>query len=135
MIQNKIHKVPSTEADRLVEAHGEDSSTYVVALQGKDIQSWNDYISVISEKFLFPHSDTQENMNGYNDWMRDLDWLEMDGYILIIYDYDKFLSQDPQLKKKIIDGFEKYILPWWKAEVEEHVVGGVAKPFNVYLVD
>ena len=67
--------------------------------------------------------------------MRDLEWLGKDEYALIIYNYENFLEQDLSLKKVIMDDFAESIMPWWQDEVETCVVGGKAKPFNVYIVD
>ncbi|MDR0299022.1 MAG: hypothetical protein LBI13_02915, partial [Streptococcaceae bacterium] len=58
-----------------------------------------------------------------------------DGYVLIIRNYKDFLKQDPKKKEIVIDEFKNNILPFWEEEVTRTVVGGKAKPFNVYIVE
>jgi hypothetical protein len=67
--------------------------------------------------------------------MRDLEWLNKKGYVLIIYNYKNFLNQVFSYRPTIVNGFAELILPWWQKEVEYCVVGGKTKTFNVYLVD
>ena len=67
--------------------------------------------------------------------MRDLDWLNADGYVFIIKNFENFMENDISKKEKIMYYFEDEILPWWEEEVERCVLGGKAKPFNLYLVD
>ena len=43
------------------------------------------------------------------------------------------LSDEPKLKKIILDDFEEIILPWWEKEVVGHMVGGTPRGFLVYL--
>jgi len=66
--------------------------------------------------------------------MTDLDWLGKKSYILIIHDYSKFLMQDLECKKMIMEIFNDEILPWWQKNIEKYVINGKSKPFNVYLV-
>jgi hypothetical protein len=74
-------------------------------------------------------------MDGYLDWMRDLGWLNKESYTLIINEYNLFMKNNIDLKNKIISHFRHVILPFWKDEVEEVVVGGKGKCFTLYLVD
>jgi hypothetical protein len=53
----------------------------------------------------------------------------------MIYDFEFFLREGPQLKESIIADFRDQILPFWEEEVIHVVVEGEPKSFNVYLVD
>jgi len=108
-------------------------SLYIADIKGNDIQNIQDYLNTVNELFKFPIP--TRGFDGYLDWMRDLNWLNMEGYVLIINNFSIFLKDDSKLKKQIISDFVDVILPFWQDEVKEVVVGGKAKPFIVYLVD
>lgn len=134
MFQNKIHNSNISCVEKMLQESKIKKNLHLVEIQGKEIQSWKEYISKIENTFKLPR-EWVNTIDGYNDWMRDLEWLEKDEYMLIIYDYKSFLEQDPLLKKIIMDGFDNLILPWWQEEVERCAVDGKAKRFNVYLID
>lgn len=132
--ENKIISIDETEATQIKEQLAGQQDVYVVEIEGDQIQSWYDYISVIQSKFKFPTL-CYDNMDRYFSWMRDLGWIEREAYVLIINNFDSFLESDLELKKEIITDFSETILPFWQYEVEEVVVEGKAKPFMVYLVN
>jgi len=134
MLQNKIHHVDAIEASKIIQEAWSSTSLHLVELQGKEIQSWVDYISRIENAFKFP-TKCEDIMDRYFDWIRDLEWLGKDGYVLIIHDFKSFLKLDLPLKKMIIDDYAEIILPWWQEDVEKYVGNGKAKPFNIYLID
>ena len=134
MIENKIHAVDSDSVAKIVQKAKISTNTYLVEIQGKEIQSWKDYIAEIEEKFEFPTS-CISSIDRYLDWIRDLGWLKKDSYVLVIYDYKNFLEQDISLKKMIMEDFGDCILPWWQEEVKICVAGGKEKAFNVYIVE
>ena len=131
-MENKIYNVSSEDFIKIKEKFLEDKTLFVAEIHGKEIKTLQDYFNRVSIIFKFPIP--SRYFSGYDDWMRDLDWLEKDGYVLVIYEYEDLLKQDSSSKKTIIDDFTDIILPWWEKEVEEFCVDGKAKPFNVYLV-
>ena len=131
-MESKIHTISAQEMAVQKMNFQLDESTYIVEIDGATIQSLEKYLSEISDKFKFPVP--SRHLGGYNDWMRDLDWLGKSKYVLIIYNYNEFLSKDVQSKKVIMDNFLDCIFPWWQTDVEKYCVDGKAKPFNVYLV-
>ena len=62
-------------------------------------------------------------------------WLNVDGFILGIINYDKFLSKDLWYKEAIMKSFRKEILPWWEEDVEKYCVGGEKKYFGVFIIE
>ena len=134
MIENRVYTLCSDDIKELIHDASNSISTHLVEIYGKEILTWKDYIEIIEKAFRFPTQCTN-NFDGYYDWMRDLDWLGKDHYVLVVHDFSHFLEQDQALKKEIIYGFNEVILPWWQEEVERCVVDGKAKSFNIYLVD
>lgn len=132
-MENKIYYVSSQEMVGIKETIQQDSALFIAEIKSSDVQTLQDYLRTISEVFRFPFP--SRGLDGYYDWMRDLDWLSYDGFVLIIYDYKNFLSQDLLSKTSIIDGFSNIVLPFWQEEVSEVVVEGHVKPFMLYLVD
>jgi hypothetical protein len=132
-MENKIYYVSSEEMSDIKKVLEKDVSLYVAEIDGGDIHKSHDFFEEISEKFNFPFP--SRSSDSYNDWIRDLDWLNKDGYVLIINNYKSFLSQDLSFRKAVINGFNELILPWWGGEVAECVVGGKTKSFNVYLIE
>lgn len=150
MIQN----IDLNSALKIKEIVKQDYSTFLVEINGLEIQSEQEWLYAISESFHFPvfskkekkyinwykgfnksPTDLKINWNIYDDWMTDLDWLGKEAYMIIIYNYYQLLSKYPESKLYIINNFKNMILPWWEKDVVDCVVGGKTKPFNVYLVD
>ncbi|WP_250228384.1 barstar family protein [Anaeropeptidivorans aminofermentans] len=134
MFENKIFHINQAEIVKIVQEIKKKPLTYLVEINGVDVQSWNDYILKIEEKMKFPTT-CIDSIDRYLDWIRDLSWLDSDGYTLIIYSYSQFLSKDARIKAIVMDSLKETVLPFWQEEVERCVVGGKSKPFNVYLVD
>jgi len=131
-MKNKVYYVSQKEMADLRKTLQRDDSLYIADINGNAIQSLQDYLNTVNELFKFPIP--TRGLDGYLDWIRDLDWLMKDGYALIINDFSKFINKDFHMKNRIVEDFEKVVLPWWQEEVEKCVVEGKAKPFNVYLV-
>lgn len=134
IINNLVLKTNSEEIESLKAELAIDDRLLIVELKGANIQSWEDYISEIQLKFQFPTS-CLDSMDRYLDWIRDLEWLDKDGYVLIINRYSDFIKDNSKLKNEIISDFTEVILPFWQEEVQDVAVEGKAKPFMVYLVD
>lgn len=58
-------------------------------------------------------------MYRYLDWIRDLEWLNKEAYVLIINDYNLFMRNNTDLKNEIISDFKEVILSFWQDEVEK----------------
>jgi len=133
-IKNEVLVIGDRELDQVKMNLYSDEKTFLVELEGKTIQSWEDYISIIQDKFKFP-TKCFDSVDRYLDLIRDLEWLKKDRFVLIIRNYSFFLKQNPKLRNEIISEFTEIILPFWQEEVEEVIIGGRAKSFLVYLVE
>lgn len=133
-INNKVLSVNSKDIEIIKTKFVSNDKAYIVEINGTQIQSWEDYISDIQNKFRFP-TPCFDSVDRYLDWMRDLDWLKKEEYVLIITHYGLFMRNDSELKKQIVSDFSDIILPFWQDEVKEVVVEGKTKLFMVYLVD
>jgi len=133
MFKNKIIALEYSEAKNIMKGAGSDIQ--VVEIDGKHIQSWEDYCAEVEVKMEFPTSCVNGNYDGYEDWMRDLGWLDKNGYIVVIYDFAEFMKDNLEIKNLVIRQFEDIILPWWQKDVELHSNFLKASSFNVYLVD
>ena len=136
-MENKVYYVSKMKISENIKNLREDSTIFVVEIDGSTIQNEEEFLVTMSSVFHFPRPITLRGayFDVFNDWMRDLDWLGKSGYALIINNFNKFIKNDQTLKKMIIDLFEELILPFWEEEVIHTVVEGQAKPFNVFLVD
>lgn len=111
-----------------------DNKALVVEFNGNKIQSWDDYVLAVQRKFDFPTSCT-DSVDRYLDWIRDLEWLEQERFIIIINYFSEFLQKNASLKDEIMQDFEEIILPYWQNEVIEDVSGGEPRSFMVYVTD
>ena len=111
-----------------------DTTDNYFLFSGADCRCLADYLDQVYAKLSFPPIDVRKSLDSYFDWIRDLQWLSRDEIIFVITDFDMFLVNDSVHKRIIIDLFKNEILPWWEYEVENHVVDGTTRKFNVYLV-
>ncbi|OTN87638.1 hypothetical protein A5819_000084 [Enterococcus sp. 7E2_DIV0204] len=132
-MKNTIHKITIKDLKE-IECKELNKYTHYVKIDGSKIDSWQTFKEDMIEKFKLPMGQ-DGNANEYLDWMRDLSWLNKTSYVLIIYNYDEFLSGNSSEKKNIMNDFSEYILPFWESEVEQAVVDGEAKSFQLYLID
>ncbi len=137
-IKNRIIKI--TEENFLVEFNEINAkyNTYKVEVDGEKIQTWEDYITVVQDEFKFPTA-CLDSMDRYVDWITDLSWLDktkpIEAYILIIRNYNSFLSRNDTLKNLIITSFVDHILPFWEEDIKQMVIEGETRIFCVYLLE
>ncbi|EOH99479.1 hypothetical protein UAW_00631 [Enterococcus haemoperoxidus ATCC BAA-382] len=132
-MKNTIHKITIKDIKE-IEYKELNDYTHYVKIDGSKIDSWQTFKEDMIRKFKLPMG-PDGNANEYLDWMRDLSWLKKRSYVLVICNYDEFLSENSIEKKNIMNDFSEYILPFWESEVEQVVVDGVAKSFQLYLID
>jgi hypothetical protein len=132
MIKNSISFVTRQEAETIKTSIN--ASIFVAEIEGKKIKTEEDYFREVWLAFDFPPA-LRPSWAGHDDWIRDLDWLNADGYLFFVYDFPQFLRNDHDSKAFFAKHFQDFILPFWEDEVTRVVVGGKAKSFNVYLVE
>ena len=92
------------------------------------------FLNVNSNDIIDKVQEVYDNYDGYEDWMCDLFWFDVDEFVLFIINYDEFLSDDLKSKNIVMEGFKDYILPWWDEDVEKYEVEGKKKKFNVFII-
>jgi hypothetical protein len=115
-----------------------DQNYYIAEIDGNNIYNLEDYMNEIIKAFKFPDGmfKNKDNIDSYEDLMRDLGWLgEVDGFALFIINEDKMLTNSLDKKKIIFESFYDTIIPFWTEEVEHVVVEGKTKIFDVFVVD
>jgi len=128
-----IKRISAEESKTLINIENE-ANTFIAEIDGALIQTLSMYLTEVWNAFHFPKTG-YVNYNAYLDWIRDLRWLESDAYVLVIHNYHELISDSPKEREVVLASLENIVLPWWNGEVERCVVGGKAKPFNVYLVE
>jgi hypothetical protein len=152
-MQNVIRLVSLEEVNEVKQYfHENRKMRHLVELYGLELATWQMYAKDIGEKFGFPalywESQKEYVIDAYLDWIRDLSWYnDIQEFAIVIYDYRLFLRDEKMNLRKsthgnytinkemIICTFVDTVLPWWEHEIENFVVDGKAKRFNVYLVD
>ena len=136
-MKNKLYYVANGQKETIINSIKENENIFIAEINGLNIKTSSEYLEIIRKVFNFPKplENYKLNYDGYLDWIRDLSWIDTQEFVLIIRNFSLFLKDDLTTKNEIIDDFKEIILPWWETEVEQCVVGGKAKPFNIYLID
>jgi hypothetical protein len=132
-MENRIIHVENDSYKR----YSDNTKTFVVILDGEKIDTWDEYLDIISEKLCFPDLFKKyRNIDAYLDWIRDLSWIEAEAFVVIIKNYKAFFSEESLQEKNSFEiNFKEAVLSWWEEDVERCVVEGKAKPFNLILID
>lgn len=131
-MENRIIYTSNKEITEVRKRLKQDDKTYVVEIEGKICLYLSDYLNLISNLFQFPIK--AKGLDGYNDWMRDLSWINKKQIVIIIYNFQQFLQKDISSKTAILEDFNEIILPWWESEVVDCMVGGEMRKMLVYLI-
>jgi hypothetical protein len=133
-MENAMYSITEKELNSIKQRIRNRRGIWVAEIDGSRVPAWKDYAHEIEKVFRFP-TPCDKSMDVYLDWMTDLSWLNAQGYALIIKNVKDFMKSDLEKKEKVLRFFKEDILPFWQSGVEQYVVAGKAKPFNVYLVD
>ncbi|EOH95910.1 hypothetical protein UAY_03336 [Enterococcus moraviensis ATCC BAA-383] len=131
LTSNTIFELSKEKFD-ILSKEMKNNNCYTVELDGKQIQSKEQFFQSVKEKFDL--SDVS-GWDSLTDWMTDLSWIDNNCFKIIIYNYSEFLSEDKNTKELFIEIFQDDILLFWEKEVVDTVVDGKTKSFNVYLID
>jgi len=132
-MRNQLYYIAEGELNFVKQQVNTRDNIWIVEIDGNDILTWEDYAIKMEKAFQFP-TPCDKSMDAYIDWMTDLSWLNVSGYVLFIKNYQSFMKDDIEKKEKVIWFFKEDILPFWESGITQYVVNGIAKPFNVYLV-
>lgn len=131
-MKNKIIHTSFKEMEKIKNSLNQNNKAYIVEIEGKQCPYLAEYLDLMSNLFQFPIK--AKGLDGYNDWLRDLSWINKKEIIIIINDFEEFLWKDASAKKMILEDFKEIILPWWETEVLNYMVGGETKKVLIYLV-
>lgn len=139
-MENQVYTINQNELNSIKQSFEQLDSIWIAEIDGNKVSTWEDYADEIEKAFCFPADIIEMHVNGlsmdgYVDWMTDLDWLQAESYVLIIKNFKNFMKDDMEKKEEILWLFKEDVLPFWQSGVEQYVVEGKSKPFNVYLVD
>ena len=103
-MKNKIYYISSKKMQYLKTEFNKKKDVFIVEIDGNLIQDEGEFLDVMTEKFKFPYH--VNGFDGYLDWIRDLEWLGKEEYILIISNFSNFIKRNDSLKKIIIEDIE-----------------------------
>lgn len=132
-MKNKIMYINQPALKDIIQKYNADPNTFCVEIEGKNCKDISDYLTEASIKLKFPM--ISKGIDGYEDWIRDLWWIEEENIVLVINHYKEFLCNDLDEKRMLVESFEDTVFPRWESEVCEHVVEGKPRSFMVYLIE
>ena len=132
-MMNTVKYVSMQEVPQLKNKYQQVQAVFIVEINGKQCSKLADYLKIMADSFNFPIE--AKGIDGYNDWMRDLTWIEEKKIVVIISDYTDFLKDDLSSKEIILQEFVQLILPWWDGGYTGCVVNGdeLKKDMMIYF--
>lgn len=132
---NKLYKMTRQEFEENKILYKFDDTKYIV-MDGNGITTYEQYFDKLWKDFGFSKIPVgwKKDYCTEDDFLTEMDELPSEKYVFVIKNYDLFLTDNPNVKHRIINHYEKFILPFWDEEVERVVVEGKRKDFNIYLV-
>ena len=130
---NKILYLSFDRFEKIKQYIQEDEDCFLVEIYGKECKTADQFYKKISQIMSFPI--TAKSFDGFFDWIRDLSWIIPSKIVFVIDNFDLFMLQDTKERSYLLTAFHEDILPWWEEEVKQHVIGGLPRKFDVYLVD
>jgi len=133
MIENTAKTVTLAQLDKDLEMLRGRGDYYLAEIDGVDIVTPGDFFDAMWKVFQMPGK--YVNWPACFDWLRDLSWIDTEGFILIIYNHKNLLYFDPRSQKFAFDFLTNDVLQWWQHDIVNCVVEGEPKPFNVFFVE
>ncbi|MCH4167125.1 MAG: hypothetical protein LKF40_05640 [Megasphaera sp.] len=87
---------------------------FIGEINGSIIHSSHDYIRYIEDEFKFPKK-CYDAWEAYIAFMKNLDWLDEEGYVLIINNFSNMLLYKSDIRGSILLSFLENIIPYWKS--------------------
>ncbi|WP_378187393.1 barstar family protein [Aquimarina sp. W85] len=95
----------------MIDKYLENNNCFITAIDGNQCKSVKDFVVEIGRAFSFPDY-YGENLDALNDCINDLDWILKDNYILIINNFELFISDNKQDRKDMIDFLDEISEQW-----------------------
>lgn len=99
----------------------ESGDYFITGINGKECTTVNMFLEQIGSAFSFPEH-FGRNMDALNDCLNDLDWIDKDNYVLIINNFDHFLSSNYDDKNDIVAFLEEIKSGWENYSGEDNDV-------------
>lgn len=134
--KNKIYDIKSSE---LEEYKNKFKGSFVIEVDGSKCKTWGDYIKELDKKYGIDHyyKDTNHHAFYIIEWDHQFDLTEnqRDSYLLIINNYDAFLSKELDVKEFFEELYNEKILNYFDNEIVKKRLSGEYKKFNLLLVN
>jgi hypothetical protein len=150
-MKNGITKVQSSPKLQAIIRKAKADNIFVVELDGFAIQTVESFLEAIEEGFQFPVSIDVEYFYKHMviEDLRHLEWLDNDGYMIVINNYKDFLKRLPKIRHDAVYKCLGHYAYAWGVDLGKPLsdrymtVTGITekrypekeKPFTVYLVD
>ena len=132
-MNNSIYHLSFTQFKAVKQCLLETGDCFLVEICGKECETSEQFYKSVSEIMSFPIA--SKSFDGFFDWIRDLTWIAPKRIAFIIYNFEAFMNRDKEKRAFLMSAFRDDILPWWESEVEDYVVEGTPRHFDVYLVE
>ena len=101
-------------------------------LDGNRMRSWDEFFSEFSREFDFPDY-FGWNMNAFADVMRDLGWIDAVGYIVLVLNSERVLSEEPD-GADVLSEYGDFIGSYWATPIKRgEWFDRDARPFHTIL--
>lgn len=132
---NTLYRMTKDEFEKRKILYKFNDVKYIV-MDGKSIETYEQYFDKLWEVFEFSEipKDWEKDYHTEDDFLTEMDELTEDKYVFISKNYDDFLSNNSEIKRRIENHYKNYLLPFWEEEVERVVVEGKHKEFDIYLI-
>ena len=136
LFKNKIYNISHSE---LEEYESKFNGSFIIEVDGDKCKTWKDYIKYLEKKYDINHyfKDTDHHAFYIIEWDHKFDLTEnqRNSYLLIIHNYNTFLSKDLDVKEIFEDLYIEEILNYFDHKIVKNRLSGDYKQFNLLLVN
>ena len=127
-----VHCCRSEITEELIFASFQQLDVKVIGLSGLSMRSVASMFSEFAKGFEFPDY-FGGNTDAFLECIRDLDWYEADGYIVVIEDGDELLADETHEAGWFIDLMESVGKSWSEPVEEGEAWDRPSKPFHTII--
>lgn len=140
---NNIYKINANELDIFISKF---SNAYIFMFDGEKCKTWPEYNEEIKKQlplkknYIYTIADYDKldyTIKEHVNYMRQIDpvYFNQESYLVIINNYQLFLSEDLKYKEVFEEIYKKEILSWYDEFVEKESWSGSYRQFNLILVN